>query len=68
MKYNLSQERSQEIVKQAQEKAIHGPWVDQLDKVMSKEERQEVIKYWDTLPGWTSFYDALMHFVNGKVK
>lgn len=63
----LTKVRAKEIMEQAREKAIHGPWVDQLDKVMTKEEREEVILHWEAMPGNTSFYDAFMRFVRGSV-
>jgi hypothetical protein len=63
----LTQDRAKEIVRQAQEKATCGPWVDYLNQVMSPEERQIVNTYWNSLPGSTCFYDALMDFVNGTV-
>lgn len=55
----MTKDRAQEILKQAREKATVGPWCDQLDKVMTEEERKRVIKHWDTLSGETSFVDAL---------
>lgn len=63
----ITQERAREIVRQAKEKATCGPWVDQLNAVMSKEEISVVNRYWSGLPGSTSFYDSLMDFVQGTV-
>ncbi len=40
----MTNERVNEIIKAAKAKAKYGPWSDQLDKVMSKEERREVMK------------------------
>lgn len=63
----LTQVRAKEIVAQARDKAVHGPWCDQLDKVMSAEERDQVLFHWDTLDGSTNFVNALYDFVEGKV-
>lgn len=63
----ITRERAREIVRQAKEAATCGPWVDQLDKVMAPEEISTVNAYWNSLPGSTSFYDALMDFVDGTV-
>jgi hypothetical protein len=51
--------RAQEIIQAAYDKCTCGPWSDQLDKVMTKEERQEVNAVWDTMPGDTCFVDAI---------
>ncbi len=63
----LTKERADEIVRQCQEKAVCGPWCDYLDKVMTLEERAEVIRHWDTMDGSTCFVDALDEFRRGKV-
>lgn len=51
--------RAQEIIAAAQAKAVHGPWCDQLDRVMTFDERREVIAVWETMPGYTNFVSAL---------
>lgn len=58
----LTRERVDEIIKQARDKSTYGPWSDQLDKVMTKEEREEVIQRWNTMDGETCFVDALLSF------
>ncbi len=63
----LTKERATEIVRLAREKATCGPWCDQLDKVMTPEERDEIIAHWDTKDGSSNFVNALYDFVNGKV-
>lgn len=62
----LTQERAKEIIQQAKNKTKYGPWSDQLSKVMTKEERDEVNSYWSTMDSSTCFVDALYQFVNGK--
>ncbi len=56
----MTSERAAEIIQQAKAKAIHGPWSDQLDKVMTREERAAVLVKWETMPGHTCFVDALL--------
>lgn len=63
----IAPERAKEIIQQAKDKSTHGPWSDQLSKVMSKEERDEVVQHWNTMDGSTCFVDALYEFVNNKV-
>jgi hypothetical protein len=65
--YILSPARAKEIIQQAKDKAVHGPWSDQLDKVMSKEECDEVIRHWNTMNGSTNFVQALNEFVHDRV-
>jgi len=62
----MTAERAAEIVQQAQATAKYGPWSDQLDKVMSKAERDHVIALWNTMPGYTCFVDALLRIRNGN--
>ena len=54
-------ERAQEIIQAAYDTCTCGPWCDQLDKVMTKEERQKVNQVWDTMPGDTCFVDAIYY-------
>ena len=61
----MTSERANEIIVQAKARARHGPWSDQLDKVMTPEERQEVIDLWNTMPGYTCFVHALLRIVYG---
>ena len=55
----MNRERAREIIQRAHVLATIGPWSDQIDKVMTKEERAEVNMVWNTLPGHTCFVDAL---------
>ena len=61
----MTSERAAEIIEQAQGRATFGPWSDQLDKVMTAEERAEVIRFWETMPGYTCFVDALFRIKQG---
>jgi hypothetical protein len=63
----LTRERCEEIVRQCQEKASYGPWVDQMGKVMTREEQMEVMELWCSMPGHTSFYDTFCRFWKGRV-
>ena len=55
----MTRERANEIVRQAQALARYGPWSDQLDKVMTPDERAAVLAMWETMPGYTTFVHAL---------
>ena len=61
----MTKERAKEIIGQARAKTIYGPWVDQLDKVMTPEEIKEVKQMWNTMDGSTNFVQALYRFVKG---
>ena len=65
MRATMTSERAAQIIEQAQARAIHGPWSDQLDKVMTAEERAEVLQLWRTMPGYTCFVDALLRIKQG---
>ena len=39
-------------------------WSDQIDKVITPEERKEVKALWDTMPGTTCFADAFLRWLN----
>jgi len=62
--YPMTPERAKEIIAQAKAQAGCGPWSDQLDKVMTDIEREEVRHKWQTMPGYTCFVDALFRFVD----
>lgn len=51
--------RAREIVEQAREATEHGPWSDNVERVLQPGEYRYVYDFWDTLPGDTSFVDAL---------
>lgn len=55
----MTQQRASAIIEEAKNKTEFGPWSDQLTKVMTREERLEVNRVWDTMPGHTCFIDAL---------
>ncbi len=61
----MTAQRAAEIIKQAQAAARFGPWVDQLRTVMTKEERGQVMRVWDEMPGHTCFADALLRIARG---
>lgn len=61
----MTRERAAEIIQQAQSLARHGPWSDQLDKVMSPDERDDVLAMWKTMPGYTCFVHALFRIRDG---
>ena len=63
----MTKERASEIIAAARAAAVYGPWCDQLDKVMTKDERREVNAVWDTLPGWYSFTWTLEKIARGDV-
>ena len=62
----MTRERANEIVRQAQALARYGPWSDQLDKVMTPDERAAVLAMWETMPGYTTFVHALQRICNGE--
>lgn len=56
----LEPDRVREIIETARASATYGPWSDQLDLVMTAEERKSVKDLWNTMPGNTCFVDALL--------
>ena len=58
----IEHDRITEIVEQAQAQAGCGPWVDQIEKVITPEERRIVLAKWKTMDGTASFYTALLSF------
>lgn len=56
----LTAGRAKEIIAQARKRVEHGPWVDQLDKVMTPAEKKRIDDVQDTMGGSSSSYDALM--------
>lgn len=62
----MTRERADEIFEAAKARAIHGPWSDQLDKVMTADERAEVIAFWKRIPsGSSTFVSALFRIRDG---
>jgi hypothetical protein len=55
----MEPKRAAEIIADAMAITAIGPWVDNLDTVMTPNERQEVLDKWRTMPGHTCFFDAL---------
>lgn len=64
----MTAERAREIFDHARQRATVGPWSDQLDKVMTPDERHEIKQLWATMPGHTCFVDALFRVMNGEGK
>lgn len=70
----MKPERAKEVIQQAQAQAkkslgVMGimAWSDQLDKVMTPEERQFVLDYWKKMPsGSSSFVDALYSIARNR--
>jgi hypothetical protein len=58
--------RAQEIIRRAQERASCGPWVEQIDKVLTEGERAAVNAVWDDMPGNTCFVHALQRIAGGR--
>jgi hypothetical protein len=61
----ITQARAEEIRTKCQELAKHGPWSDQLDKVITPEEDKEIRDLWATMPGNTAYIHAFYRFING---
>lgn len=59
--------RAKEIIQQARDRAVHGPWADQLDKVMTVAERLDVTLVWCRMPGYTNFVDALYRIESDRI-
>ena len=68
----MSKDEAQTIIRLAlerhREKGLVGPWSDQLEKVMTLDQRIHVQRFWDQLDGNTSFLDALVCLANGTYK
>lgn len=62
----MTSQRAMEIMEQAKLKTKGGPWVDQLDVVMTEEEVKFVKAKWETMPGHTGFVHALLRIANNK--
>lgn len=58
-KTRMTTNRGKEIIRLARERAEHGPWSDQIDKVLRPGEREQVNAVWSNMSGSTSFVDAL---------
>lgn len=56
----VTPQRAKQIMQQARAHAKHGPWVESLERVMTQGEYRFISDYWETMPGNTSFLDALM--------
>jgi hypothetical protein len=61
----MTPERANEIIAEARSRAKHGPWSDQLQHVMTLDERRELLARWRKMPGSTCFVDVLQHVANG---
>jgi hypothetical protein len=60
----MTPERASQIISQAKASATHGPWSDQIDRHMSRDERRELLTVWNTMPGHTCFVDVLHRMAN----
>jgi hypothetical protein len=63
----ITQERAREIMSRCQELAVHGPWCDQMDKVLTPEENAQILQHWESLPGTSCYMDSFFDFLNGTV-
>lgn len=63
----MTPERANEVIEIAKRDAKGGPWSDQLEKLMTKEERSYVKSVWDNMNGSTAFVDALYRVARGQV-
>lgn len=64
----VSPERAKEIAANAQERATHGPWSDQIDKVITPQEKAFFMAVWDSIPnGNSSFMTAFNAVLNNLV-
>jgi hypothetical protein len=64
----MTPERARGILDASRFVSNIGPFSDQIDAVMAKGEREEVLKVWETLPGYTCFVDALNYIAAGKAE
>lgn len=56
--------RATEIYNEARRRGF-GPWSDQLSKIMTPAEREEVNEIWAEMSGSSCFVDALLAIRNG---
>ena len=61
----MTGERAKQVIEDARAKAVHGPWSNQLHRVLRPGERAEVNAVWATMPATTCFVDALLRIANG---
>ena len=64
---NLTPARCEEIVRQSQELVEYGPWSDQIDKILTSEEKAEINLHWSSLPSDASFIDAFNNFRYNRI-
>jgi hypothetical protein len=55
----MTPERAREIIQ------LGSRWVE-YSKHMTDEEKKFVVEKWDTMPGYTCFYDALVRIAKGE--
>lgn len=58
----ITRQRAEEIVRKAQEITSIGPYSDNITKVMTPHEVQDVNTHWSALPSDTSWIDAFNDF------
>lgn len=64
----VTPERAREIMAQAQAKAVHGPWSDQIQKVITPEENAYFLAVWDAIArGTSTFMTAFFAALNNEV-
>jgi hypothetical protein len=63
----ITQERAREIQTKAQDLATCGPWVDQVEKVVTPEEDAIIRQHWQALPMESSYMDSFYDFLNGTL-
>jgi hypothetical protein len=56
---SLTVHRIEEIEKACRDNSGGGPWVDQLDKIMTEDEQDEVRTHWFLLDGESCFVSAM---------
>jgi len=62
----VSPARAKAIIQKARSLAKHGPWSDQLAGAMTQGEHRFINDYWESLPGNTSYVNAIESIASGK--
>jgi len=64
----VSPERAKEIMEKAKERAKYGPWSDQIDKVITPQEKAYFMAVWDSIPNGSScFMSAFYAVLNNEI-
>jgi hypothetical protein len=64
----VTPQRANEIIEAARTRATVGPWSDQLQHVMTIDERRDLLAMWRRMPGNTCFVDVLTRVANQPQK